>query len=112
MRNYKIRYETRTAIKSQCLVDFVADFSPSVEAEAQKEVLLLNEPKAEQHWTLYTDGASNIRGLGLKIILRSPKRDKIAQVIRCNFQATNNEAEYEVLVIRLSVARDMNIKRL
>uniref|UniRef100_A0A803N6C4 RNase H type-1 domain-containing protein n=1 Tax=Chenopodium quinoa TaxID=63459 RepID=A0A803N6C4_CHEQI len=109
---YDIQYESRTAIKSQALTDFVADFSPTLEEEAQKEVLALQEPKAGQKWILHTDGAANIRGVGLGVVLTSPHGDKIAQAIRCNFKATNNEAEYEALITGLTVARDMKIQHL
>ncbi|XP_021773363.1 uncharacterized protein LOC110737311 [Chenopodium quinoa] len=109
---YDIQYEPRTTIKSQALADFVVDFSPTLEEEAQKEVLALQEPKATQKWILHTDGAANIRRVGLGIVLTSPEGDKIAQAIRCNFKATNNEAEYEALITRLTVAKDMKIQHL
>ncbi|XP_021721465.1 uncharacterized protein LOC110689023 [Chenopodium quinoa] len=112
LSRYDIQHEPRTAIKSQALADFVVDFSPALEEEAQKEVLALQEPKATQKWTLHTDDATNIRGVGLGVVLTSPQRDKLARAIRCNFKATNNEAEYEALITGLTVARDMKIQHL
>jgi ribonuclease HI len=105
---FDIIYESRTAIKSQALADFVADFSSDIVEEANKEVQQLEE--AGGNWILYTDGASNIRGTGLGILLKSPQGDIIPLSISCEFQATNNEAEYEALIAGLQLAKDMEIK--
>ncbi|KAD3067148.1 hypothetical protein E3N88_35028 [Mikania micrantha] len=103
-------YELRTAIKSQALADFVADFSNDLQPEVDLEIKLLDEDTGE--WTLFTDGSSNVRGTGLGIILKSPQGGIIPQSISCEFQATNNEAEYKALVAGLQLARDINIRNL
>ncbi|KAD2028401.1 hypothetical protein E3N88_41990 [Mikania micrantha] len=110
LSTYDLIYEPKTTIKSQALADFVADFSSDIQLEADSEVKLLEEDTDE--WTLHTDGASNVRGTCLGIILKSPQRDIIPQSISCEFQATNNEAEYEALIAGLQLARDMNIRNL
>ncbi|KAK9073810.1 hypothetical protein SSX86_006404 [Deinandra increscens subsp. villosa] len=105
---YDIQYEPRTAIKSQALADFVADFSSDILPEAEEEVRKLDE--LEEPWILYTDGASNVRGTGLGILLKSPQGDILPSSISCEFQATNNEAEYEALIAGLQIARGMGIR--
>lgn len=65
-----------------------------------------------QYWSLYTDGASNVNGTGLGLVLKSPQGDIIAYSICCEFRATNNEAEYEALIIGLMTARDLGIKNI
>nr|XP_009791715.1 PREDICTED: uncharacterized protein LOC104238909 [Nicotiana sylvestris] len=42
LSEYDITYQPRTAIKSQVLADFVADFSPGMVAEAEKELQVFN----------------------------------------------------------------------
>ncbi|XP_076896858.1 uncharacterized protein LOC143549986 [Bidens hawaiensis] len=74
------------------------------------EIRQLNE--TDEKWILFTDGASNIRGSGLGIILKSPQWDIIPQSISCGFQATNNEAEYESLITGLQLDKDMKIRNL
>ncbi|MFS7963937.1 putative reverse transcriptase/retrotransposon-derived protein, RNase H [Helianthus anomalus] len=64
---YDLVYEPRNAIKSQALADFVADFSSDIQNEVDLEVQQLRETL--ESWTLYTDGASNVRGVGLGIVL-------------------------------------------
>ncbi|KAI3695248.1 hypothetical protein L1987_78240 [Smallanthus sonchifolius] len=107
---YDLIYEPIIAIKSQPLEDFVADFSSDIQHEADIEVQQLEESKDK--WTLFTDGASNVRGTGLGIILKSPQGDIIPQSISCEFQAMNNETEYEAQIARLQLAWDMKIKYL
>ncbi|KAI3783284.1 hypothetical protein L1987_42361 [Smallanthus sonchifolius] len=107
---YDLIYEPRTAIKFQALADFVADFSSDIQHEADLEVQQLEESKDE--WTLFTDGASNVRGTGLGIILKSPQGDILPQSISCEFQATNNETKYEALIAGLQLARDIKIRYL
>jgi len=110
LSTYDLVYEPRTAIKSQALANFVADFSTDIQQEVDLEVQMLNEDT--QGWTLFTDGASNVRGSGLGIILKSPQGDIIPQSIRCDFHTTNNEAEYEALIAGLQLARNMGIRNL
>ena len=107
---YDIRYEPRTAIKSQALADFVADFSSDLQREAELEVQQLEETK--DPWILYTDGSSNVKGTGLGILLKSPQGDIIPHSIACEFQTTNNEAEYEALIAGLQIAKHMRIRYL
>ncbi|KAJ0442843.1 putative reverse transcriptase, RNase H-like domain, DNA/RNA polymerase superfamily [Helianthus annuus] len=57
---YDIKYEPKTAIKSQALADFVADSSSDLQREAELEVQQLE--KTKDPWTLFTDGASNVKG--------------------------------------------------
>ncbi|XP_074355902.1 uncharacterized protein LOC141695563 [Apium graveolens] len=60
-------------------------------------------------WSLYTGGASNMNGTGFGLVLKSPQGDTLAYSICCEFKATNNESEYEALIIRLTTAVDMKI---
>nr|XP_043629812.1 uncharacterized protein LOC122601106 [Erigeron canadensis] len=107
---FNLIYEPRTAIKSQALADFVADFSTDLQSDVDLEVKMLEE--STEKWTLHTDGASNVQGIGLGIVLKSPQGDIIPQAVNCHFIATNNEAEYEALISGMQLAKDMNIRNL
>ncbi|KAL4581685.1 hypothetical protein LXL04_006212 [Taraxacum kok-saghyz] len=109
LSTYNIIYEPKTAIKSQALADFVADFSNDLKKEVEIEVEQLHKENVGK-WTLFTDGASNAKGTGLGIMLKSPEGDIIPQAVSCEFNATNNEAEYEALIMGLQLAQDLNIK--
>ncbi|XP_057250585.1 uncharacterized protein LOC130591328 [Beta vulgaris subsp. vulgaris] len=107
LSSYDITYQPRTAIKSQALADFVADFSPTLEAIAQTEVIMLEVNTTNSKWILHVDGSSNFRGAGLGVLLKSPQGDIIARAISCDFKATNNEAEYETMLAGLTLAKDL-----
>ena len=51
-------------------------------------------------------------GAGLGLVLISLEGDIIQQAIKCCFRATNNEVEYEALIVGLSLAKDMGIWKL
>ncbi|KAL5569097.1 hypothetical protein UlMin_025672 [Ulmus minor] len=111
LSEYDITFQPRTALKSQVLADFVADFAPNVTQQADKELLNLTE-RSNSKWTLTVDGSSNVNGAGIGLVLTSPEGDLIQQAKRCGFKATNNEAEYEALIAGLNLAKDMGIKKL
>ncbi|XP_074300718.1 uncharacterized protein LOC141632026 [Silene latifolia] len=104
LSGYDLQFESRTAIKSQALADFVSDFCPVTRREAEEGMLAITGNQDGEIWTLYIDGASNARGAGVGLVLRSPKGDMIVQAIRCEFKATNNEAEYEALILGIQMA--------
>jgi len=54
-------------------------------------------------WQVYIDGASNQRGAGLGLVLISPEGVIIEKSLRLGFSATNNEAEYEALLMGMSM---------
>jgi len=92
----------------------VADFSPNLQDQAVFEVeQVVQKPDiAGQTWLMFTDGAANVRGSGLGIVLKSPQGDTIARAIRCDFRTTNNEAEYEALIAGLNIAIELGVKQL
>ncbi|XP_060187762.1 uncharacterized protein LOC132616966 [Lycium barbarum] len=103
---YDTEYKPRTTIKSQILADFVEDFTSALIPKVER-VLALTSGKPVGVWTLHTDGASNIKGSGLDIVLRSPAEELIRQSIKISSKLTNNEAEYEPLIAGLKLARGL-----
>ena len=65
-----------------------------------------------QAWVLSTDGASNSVGARIGVVLEAPFGFKIEEERRLNFQATNNEAEYEALIYSLGLAKHLGVKLL
>ncbi|XP_074315143.1 uncharacterized protein LOC141651324 [Silene latifolia] len=111
LSGYDLQFEPRTAIKSQALADFVST-SPATHGEAEEGILAITGNRDGEIWTLYIDGASNARGAGVGLVLRSPKGDMIVQAIRCEFKATNNEAEYEALIFGMQMASGLKVRNL
>ncbi|GJZ15016.1 reverse transcriptase domain-containing protein [Tanacetum coccineum] len=60
--------------------------------------------------TLFTDGSSCIDGSGAGLILTSPERTEFTYALRFQFTASNNEAEYEALIVGLQIAAQMGMR--
>jgi ribonuclease HI len=62
---------------------------------------------------MYFDGSKRIQGAGVGVVLISPQGDKLKYVLRMSFpQASNNEAEYEVLLHGMKMAKACGATRL
>ena len=80
-------------------MDFIVEFSLN-----QGE---LDEVDEVQRWVVNVDGSSTLYAGGIKVILKSSKGDKLKYVARLQYQTTNNEAEYEILLKGLELAKSL-----
>ncbi|KAL5785135.1 hypothetical protein ACOSQ2_007527 [Xanthoceras sorbifolium] len=112
LSEYDINYQPRTAIKSQVLADFIADFTPGILQRAEEELCTMSCDTPREEWSLAVDGSSNARGSGLGVVLTSPTEHVIERSVRCGFKTTNNEAEYEALIAGLTLAKDLHVERI
>ena len=60
-------------------------------------------------WKLSLEGAVNAQGSGAGLILTSSEGIDIDYALRFGFQASNNEAEYEVVIAVLNLAHSMEV---
>ncbi|KAG5548861.1 hypothetical protein RHGRI_014275 [Rhododendron griersonianum] len=96
---FDIEYKPRIAIKAQVLADFLAEYTYPEPEEPPKE-----EPKS---WILQVDGSTTREASGAGLVLTSPKGQRLSYALKFEFKATNNEAEYEDLVVGLDLAKDV-----
>ncbi|KAL2252709.1 UNVERIFIED_CONTAM: Ribonuclease HI [Sesamum indicum] len=61
---------------------------------------------------LHVDGSSNASNGGAGILIQGPKRIDIEVAARLSFPATNNEAEYEALILGLELAHEAGARAL
>ena len=73
---------------------------------------IISKESRENTWLVYVDGASNCRGVGASIILISPEEIRVEKSFKLGFQASNNEAEYEVVLAGLRMSKQVEAKRL
>ncbi|GJX62588.1 reverse transcriptase domain-containing protein [Tanacetum coccineum] len=73
---------------------------------------LADEEAKIEEWTLYTDGASSVKGVGAGLVLIDPSGTEHMYAIRRNLPSTNNEAEYEALLAGLHIAQKMKVQAL
>ncbi|XP_075500185.1 uncharacterized protein LOC142538769 [Primulina tabacum] len=93
---YDIEYKPRVAIKAQVLTNFL------IEMIQQEE---------EEVWRVFVDGASNLSGCGVGVVLFAPSGERIKLALRINSRVTNNEAEYEAVLAGLQAAWEVGASR-
>ncbi|XP_022847591.1 uncharacterized protein LOC111370119 [Olea europaea var. sylvestris] len=70
------------------------------------------EPVEPPTWKLFIDGSSGEAGSGARIVLESPEGHSLNCAVRFGFEASNNTAEYEALLVGLRLAKEMQVRRL
>ncbi|KAJ9553199.1 hypothetical protein OSB04_017244 [Centaurea solstitialis] len=103
------RRRSTTTTNLLCQQIFPRRRNQELEPTTCDEVVMISD---NQPWILYVDGSSNVRGCGLGIVLKSSQGGNIVYSVRCEFKATNNEAEYEALIAGLDIALRLGAKQL
>ena len=57
------------------------------------------------------DGSKNSGGAGAGIVIQSPRYRRIKMSFKFDFQCTNNQAEYEALIIGLKILLQMKASK-
>jgi hypothetical protein len=105
LAEHVINFVSRSAIKSQVLADFVADWTPS----ATKGDPTVADPV----WEVQCDRAYCHLGSAAAAVLKSSSGIKLRYALRLNCDnCTNNMAEYEGLLLTLRKARAVGARRL
>jgi hypothetical protein len=105
LAEHVINFVSHSAIKSQVLADFVADWTPSV----TKGDPIVSEPV----WEVQCDRAYCHLGSAATAVLKSPSSIKLRYALRLNCDnCANNMAEYEGLLLALRKARAVGARRL
>lgn len=103
LSQFDIIYQPRATIKGKALADFVVECKGLDEEK--------DDPAAVgSTWKLYVDGASNDHYSRAGVVLITPEGHKICYALKLDFGATNNEAEYESLIHRLKIAKEIEVR--
>ncbi|XP_024164584.1 uncharacterized protein LOC112171668 [Rosa chinensis] len=116
------------AVKGQAIADFLAHH-PTLEIPALKEleIACTNTTRPDlacipeyavcyqatvslQPWVLFFDGSRTDTLAGAGIVLENPAGDRFSYSFQLTFQCTNNQAEYEALIIGLEVLLEMGVR--
>jgi hypothetical protein len=98
-----IDFKPRTTIKSQALVDFMAEW---------RENQVPTPVDKTEHWIMYFDGSLKLDGGGAGVLFISPWDEQLKYVLQILCEVSNNEVEYEALLHGLRLAISLVIKRL
>ena len=106
LSEFDIIYKPKTTIKGKVLADLIMEFTL---AEPAKNTQTTTDLPI---WRLSVDGAANAQGSGAGLILTSPEGIDIEYALRFRFQASNNEAEYEAVIVGLNLSHSMEVDQL
>jgi ribonuclease HI len=103
MMGQNITYAPHSAIKSQVLTDFVAEWTE-----------IQTPPASIEHetWTMYYDDSVMKEGAGVGLVFISPLGVHMEYLVRLHFPSSNNAAEYEALINGPWITVELGIKRL
>ena len=83
------------------MADFIAEFTTPESTSDQEDL-----------WTINTDGSTTQKGGRAGIVITSPEKDVLKYGVQLKFPITNNEAEYEALLIGLRIARALGAENI
>ncbi|XP_061373589.1 uncharacterized protein LOC133315924 [Gastrolobium bilobum] len=72
----------------------------------------LQQTRANEDWTIFVDGSSNVKRSGAGVIVESPQGITLEHSIHFGFKASNNQAEYEAVLAGLAMAKDLGAARI
>ena len=101
LSQFDVEYRPRIAIKAQALADFIAELTTPEDSNRQEDL-----------WMINTDGSSTQKRGEAGIVITSPEKDVLKYGVQLKFPITNNEAEYEALLIGLRIARARRAKKI
>jgi ribonuclease HI len=64
------------------------------------------------HWNLFFDGSLQKQGAGAGVLLLTPTGEQFKYMVHLDFKETNNIAEYETPIFRLSIALSLGVRQL
>ena len=109
LMEFNLKYVPQKAVKGQAIADFLTSH-PSLEINEETEALVEAMEISFKPWTLLFDGSRTQEVSGCGIIIISPQEVKTELSFQFDFKCTNNEAEYEALIIGLEILREMGAR--
>jgi hypothetical protein len=119
LAEFQLDFQPRHAVKSQILADFIVEWTPPPctlggpdPAPGPVPVERRGPIFTEPHWTLFFDGSARQQSAGAGVVLADPGGNQLQYVVRLEFKATNNMAEYEALIFGLTAALSLGVRQL
>ena len=105
---------TSRAVKSQAIVDLLAQFPGEEEFPLDDEVpgeVAMAEEVREQ-WVMKFDGSFITRSGGMRVVLYHEEDKVVALTFKLEFPCSNNTIEYKAFLTGLATALEIGVKHL
>ncbi|CAN6703759.1 unnamed protein product [Malus baccata var. baccata] len=110
LSEFSLQYAAQKAVKGQALADFLAQH-PSPYGFGGNDVEIGMVHTRDNHWTMYFDVSRTSSSTGVGIVIQSPNHDRWLFSLKLDFECTNNQAEYEALIVNLGILHDLRATR-
>ncbi|XP_008356976.1 uncharacterized protein [Malus domestica] len=108
LSEFNLQYVPQKAAKCQALADFLAHH-PLPYSFRGNDIKIGMVETRNNYWTMYFDGSSTSSSAGAGIVIQSPHHDRWYFSLKLDFDCTNNQAEYEALIIGLGILHDLRV---
>jgi ribonuclease HI len=101
---YDLAYEPLKSIKGQVVADFIIEHSIDQNRDESCNLVSIC------HWKLFFDGSACREGQAVGVVLVSPRGAIFEQLVRLEYFCTNNQVEYEAILLGLQILSSMGMK--
>jgi hypothetical protein len=101
---YDLAYESLKSIKGQVIADFIVEHSINQNNDESCNLVLIHP------WKLFFDGSACREAQGVRVVLISPIGAVFEQSVHLEYFCTNNQAEYEAILLGLQILSFMGVK--
>jgi ribonuclease HI len=91
-------------MKDQVIADFIIGHSIDQNSDESCNLVSIHP------WKLFFDGSTCREGQGIGVVLVSPKGVIFEQSVHLEYFCTNNQAEYETILLDLQILSFMGVK--
>ncbi|XP_024164021.1 uncharacterized protein LOC112171000 [Rosa chinensis] len=128
LSEFSLQYVPQKAVKGQAIADFLAHH-PMLDIPTVKELEIATATTTRpdlaripeyaiwyqatvflQPWVLFFDGSRTDILAGAGVVLENPAGDRFSYYFQLEFKCTNNQAEYEALIIGLEVLLELGVR--
>ncbi|KAM6551510.1 hypothetical protein CsatB_001318 [Cannabis sativa] len=113
----KLKSFLRKVSYLQCFIPALAELIDPLQSlmrkghKTQQPEAMLCDEETQERWTITFDGSSTAKGGGARIVLTNSKGKNHMQAYKLLFDCTNNEVEYEALILGMTVALSMEVSK-
>ncbi|XP_016199869.1 uncharacterized protein LOC107640881 [Arachis ipaensis] len=104
LTEFSLHFVPARAVKGQVLADFLVDH-PCIDIDKSLLGFVGLVP-----WKLYFDGSCHKGGVAIGILIISPSGEPSKFLFELNYSCSNNEAEYEALIMGLELILERGVK--
>jgi hypothetical protein len=106
LMEYDLSYEPLKSMKGQVVADFIVRYSIDQNIDESCNLVSIHP------WKLFFDGSAYREGQGVGVALISPIAAIFETLDRLVYFCTNNQAEYEAILLCLQILRSMGVKHI